>query len=478
MSIGTRLWLTLIATILLVIGVEIVVRLGQERQLLADTTIADRRFFGHALARTLDSSRSYDPEATVRSIAEDDLIQRGHIRVEVVTRAEALGRLEAFPSSERARFFRADVVVGVLDEAIVTLVPVHGGALWVRLEEPFAVHEAIEQVAITSAAVSGSALALVAGGISWLIIDWLVRRPLRRLAEQAKRIGRGEFGASTEVGRGDDEVSRFALEMDAMAHRLAETRHQLDEAAAERVSLQEALRHGDRLRTVGQLAASVAHELGTPLGTVAGYARMIERGSIEGEPARKGAKVIAEQAERMTDQIRTLLDFGRVSTSSTRVVHDLRHAARRAADMLMPLAQKHGASIELVLPEAPTRVIADPNQMLQVFTNLVMNAVEAMPGGGRMRVRVDSIEREPPVDAPQRGNRYVRVSVEDAGTGIAPDDLERVFEPFFTRKSEGEGTGLGLSVVRGIVRDHGGFIEVDSRAGVGTTFALFFPATT
>lgn len=477
MSIGTRLWLTLTVTILLVIGVEIIVRLEQERALLLETTVADRRFFGHALARTLDSSGTTDPDAAVRSIMHDDFILRGHIRVDVRTREQVREALGQFEPSETSHFEVSDVVVGVGTRGIVTLVPVGRGDFWVRFVEPFTVHEAIENVALISASVSGTALALVAGGLAWLVIDWLVRRPLRQLAEQAQRIGRGEFGTPSEVAAREDEVGRFASEMNEMAARLSDTRHQLDEAATERVMLQEALRHGDRLRSVGQLAASVAHELGTPLGTVAGYARMIERGSIEGDAAKKGARVIAEQAERMAEQIRTMLDFGRLSTSSTRIVHDLRFSARKAADMLAPLAQKHGAIVELELGETPMLSIVDPNQMLQVVTNLMMNAIESMPEGGPVVVRTSIVEHDPPADVPERSEHYVCVTIEDRGVGIEPSDLEHVFDPFFTSKSEGEGTGLGLSVVRGIVRDHGGFIEVESHAQVGTTFRVYFPAT-
>lgn len=477
MSIGTRLWLTLTVTILLVIGVEIGIRLEQERSLLLETTVADRRFFGHALARTLDSTGTTDPEAAVRSIMHDEFIRRGHIRVDVRRREQVEGVLGQFAASEAQRFADSDVVVGVGKRGIVSLVPLRGGNLWIRFVEPFTVHEAIEQVALISASVSGTALALVAGGLAWLVIDWLVRKPLRQLAEQAQRIGRGEFGTPTAVAERDDEVGRFASEMNEMAARLSRTRHQLEEAETERVTLQEALRHGDRLRSVGQLAASVAHELGTPLGTVSGYARMIERGSLEGEAVRKGARVIAEQADRMAEHIRTMLDFGRISTTSTRVVHDLRLSARKAAEMLGPLAQKHGATIKLELGEAPACSLVDPNQMLQVLTNLIMNAIESMPEGGPVVARLSIVEHEPPADVPERSEHYVRIEIEDRGTGIEPNDLERVFEPFFTSKREGEGTGLGLSVVRGIVRDHGGFVEVESRAEVGTVFRVYFPAT-
>ncbi|MEI8255800.1 MAG: HAMP domain-containing sensor histidine kinase, partial [Deltaproteobacteria bacterium] len=273
-----------------------------------------------------------------------------------------------------------------------------------------------------------------------------------------------------------DEIAEFAVEMNAMCDRLAGAQHKLEAETTARIDAIEQLRHADRLRTVGQLASGIAHELGTPLNVVLGRARMIAAGDATPDERVDNARIIADQAQRMTTLIRQLLDFARPRGPQFQTL-DLRDIARATADMLAPLADKRRVKILFAPPPGPVEADVDPTQTQQALTNLVMNAVQAMGDrGGTVSIEVGAQTTQPPADlgGDERSFRFVRVR--DDGEGIDRVNLARIFEPFFTTKAVGDGTGLGLSVAYGIVRDHGGWIDVESEPAHGSTFTLYVPA--
>jgi signal transduction histidine kinase len=217
--------------------------------------------------------------------------------------------------------------------------------MFIELDEPLDVHAAVERVGVLAAVIQAVVLTILTSSIAWVLVRRLLAQPLAQLAEHARRIGAGQLDARTKIS-GDDEVGILATEMNAMAEQLSKAKSALEEAEVERVALQESMRHGDRLRTVGQLAAALAHELGTPLNTVLGHAKLIERRAGADEATLKGARMIAEQAQRMADLIRELLDFGRKHTGE-RKVYDVGHLVRKTWTLLEPLAKKTG--VEFVL---------------------------------------------------------------------------------------------------------------------------------
>jgi signal transduction histidine kinase len=300
-----------------------------------------------------------------------------------------------------------------------------------------------------------------------------VGRPIQELVAQARRIGRGDLAQRLQL-TGHHELSELASEMNLMCDHLLEARDRLAAETVAKLSAVEQLRHADRVATIGQLASGIAHELGTPLNVVAGYAKMIVAGEDTREEDAEGARVIAEQAARMTAIIRQLLDFARRGEPHLED-GDLPAVADRTIKMLAHLAMQRQVEMSLSAPGRPARVRMDETQVQQVITNLVLNAIQAMPDGGRVDIDLGQVRASKPGSA--SGERdYVRLAIVDQGTGIAPAHLPHIFEPFFTTKGVGDGTGLGLSVCYGIVEEHGGWIAVDNNVGKGSRFTVYLPA--
>jgi signal transduction histidine kinase len=244
--------------------------------------------------------------------------------------------------------------------------------------------------------------------------------------------------------------------------------------AAERQLAQEQLRHADRLASAGKLAAGIAHELGTPLNVVSARARLIHRGDLDPGEVRDSARVIDEQAARMTGIIRQLLDFARVEPRQTSQ-GDLSGVAREAASLLQPTADKKGVTLACAPSTEAVAAVFSSSQLLQAVLNLTLNAVHAAPRGSVVTLETHAADVDPPPGHARSSRDWAVLSVSDRGPGMSQDVAERVFEPFFTTKAVGEGTGLGLSVAYGIVREHGGWIGLDTAPGAGATFSIYLP---
>lgn len=237
----------------------------------------------------------------------------------------------------------------------------------------------------------------------------------------------------------------------------------------------EQLRQAQKMELVGTLAAGVAHDFNNLLTIVKGYAEVVRNGELSGEAARAVAQ-ISNAVDKAAGLTRQLLAFSRRQILQPRnvtinaIVHEIESMLRRMVY----------ASTELVLALDPDigTVNVDPAQMEQVLMNLVANARDAMPNGGTLRLDTSNLDLQSPYvervfEIP--AGRYVVLAVTDSGTGITPEHLDRVFEPFFTTKEIGQGTGLGLSTVYGIVKQSGGHVWAYSQEGVGTTFKIYLP---
>jgi signal transduction histidine kinase len=235
-------------------------------------------------------------------------------------------------------------------------------------------------------------------------------------------------------------------------------------ARAKAQDLENQLIRADRLITVGVMATEIAHEVGTPLAVVRGRAEQIGRG-LDGSAASEDLAVIIRQVDQISATIRQLLDFSRRSPLDKRsVALDL--IVDRTQQLLQLKVEARHLQLEIALSEDLPMLTADPDQLQQVLVNLLLNACDASPPGGRVTL-----------SARPASNDMVLIEIIDHGVGIAPADLENVFDPFFTTKPRGEGTGLGLSISAGIVRNHAGRIELRSAPGEGTTVTVLWPAS-
>jgi signal transduction histidine kinase len=328
--------------------------------------------------------------------------------------------------------------------------------LW---DPPGAANRVLRNIVIDTAAMA-IALAVVSAVLSFLMGQWLVGAPVRLLSEKARRIGRGDFSGPLQLSQ-RSELTDLAREMNAMCDRLVTTVDQL--------------RHADRLATVGKLASGVAHELGTPLNVVAARAAMIAAGETTPEESREYGGIIVSAANRMTATIRQLLQFAR-RRGPEKAPCEVRKVVADAVDLLRPLARRAQAELVLAPSDVDTMASVDAGQIQQVVTNLVMNAIEAMPRGGKVELSLHRERAQPPAPLPRPAGETICLRVRDEGEGIEPQNLPRIFEPFFTTKDVGAGTGLGLAVSYGIIRDHGGWIMVDSQVHAGATFSVYLPA--
>jgi signal transduction histidine kinase len=231
----------------------------------------------------------------------------------------------------------------------------------------------------------------------------------------------------------------------------------------DRDDLERRLVQADKLSSIGLLAAGVAHEVNTPLAVISTYAQMLTKQVSGDEQKSKLLEKIAKQTFRASEIVNSLLNFSR--TSPTEFIElDLNRVIRETTNLVEHQFEKAGVVTELTLADSLPPILGNPGKLQQVFLNLFINARDAMQGGGALRVRS------------WKDDTVAHIEIADSGQGIAPENLSRIYDPFFTTKGAKKGTGLGLSITYGIVQEHNGVIEVESEPDRGTRFHLEFPS--
>lgn len=226
---------------------------------------------------------------------------------------------------------------------------------------------------------------------------------------------------------------------------------------------EERARQAEQLAALSTITAGIAHDVGTPMTTILGYAELLER-SAPDDKSRDRARHIVDQVRRVTDLLQTLLNIARprrAEHESIAVADVLDHSV----DFFREKLKGRGIVVERDYGPRPT-VVADRDRLEQVFLNLIVNAADAMPDGGTLSVRIE-----------QPNEEVVEIGIEDTGVGIAPEHLDRIFDAFYTTKERGKGTGLGLLVSQRIVREHGGTLRVQSDLGKGSRFTITLPSS-
>jgi two-component system NtrC family sensor kinase len=345
------------------------------------------------------------------------------------------------------------------------------GAL--EISESLEAERAYVRRSVGDAALTTAVLLFMAGVLAAILGTYFVGRPVYHLVGKVRRIAAGDLTGPLILRR-KDELAELAAAINQMCEGLAAANEATARETTARLAAVDQLRHADRLTTVGKLASGIAHELGTPLNIVSGRGYMIASGEAVGDEIKENARIIMEQTERITRIIRQLLDFARPRPVEKARI-DLRALAAQTRTLLRPMADKERISLSLVGPDEPAMAVADPGQMQQVITNLIVNAIHASGNGAVVSVGFKREMTTPPLKHGGPHGPYLCLYVEDQGHGMDAETQARIFDPFFTTKDVGAGTGLGLSIAYGIVRDHGGWIDVKSSPGQGSTISIHLP---
>lgn len=313
------------------------------------------------------------------------------------------------------------------------------------------IHEALQRTMAIPAAFLGSLalLLLVLGHL----VSRNILRPLALIQRTTEEVAKGNFKPIAFQSRHHDEVTSLVEAFNRMALEI-ETR-------------QEELVQSRKIAAIGTFTSGIAHELNNPINNIRLTAETLldDVQSLTPAEASELGLDILSQADRASDIVKNLLDFSRTdrpqpSTFTIREVLDSTYKLVKNQIMV------DGIKLQNEVPEGLPAIQGSLRNLQQVFLNLLLNAVQSMPAGGSIHV---AAEEEP--------GGFIRVDVSDTGAGIRPEDLEHIFDPFYTTKEVGQGTGLGLSVTYGLVKKHGGYIEVKSKAGEGSTFSVFLPVS-
>lgn len=335
--------------------------------------------------------------------------------------------------------------------------------LWLRDEpDPAPKHS---NLLVFYVAITGGAILL----LSYLLLTFVIVRPVEAVTLASERVARGNLDVSVPV-RGAGEVVRLATSFNAMASQVRSDRvaleqrlRELERATAELEAAQEQVVRGARLASVGRLAAGLAHEIGNPLAAILGLVELAQDPDVDDADRAEMLRRTQHETERIHGILRDLLDFARQGTSSEPedARADLRGVIEDAAALVAPEGRGK-LHVERALEALPP-VFGSADRLEQIVLNLLLNAKDAMNGAGRVRVRL------------RREGRAAVLVVHDEGPGIAPEVLDRLFEPFVTTKPVGQGTGLGLAVCHTLVERLGGTIEAENPPEGGARFVVRLP---
>jgi two-component system NtrC family sensor kinase len=322
-----------------------------------------------------------------------------------------------------------------------------------------------------------------------LLVSFLVNRivylPLRDLEAGATRLARGNLEDAIPI-RSRDEFGQLASSFNSMTSALRKSHKELqdwgqtleekvEEATRELQLAQAETARGEKLASVGLLAAGIAHELNNPLTGVLTFSHLVRQQVPDGSREAEDLDLVIQETKRCAAIIRRLLDFAREKTPEKKFC-DVNNLLEETAHLIAQAAHVEDVEVVMDLDQGLPSIWIDEDLIKQVFMNILVNAQHAIEGEGSITVQTRFLPEFRPAESDVEAGPMVEISVTDTGCGIPDDELQRIFDPFFTTKGVGKGTGLGLSVSHGTVRAHGGEIEVESTVGEGTKFSVFLPA--
>ncbi len=304
----------------------------------------------------------------------------------------------------------------------------------------------------------------------------LVSRPITKLLTGIDDVAKGDL-SHVILSERDDEIGQIATRFNDMTFSLRESRGETQRQNEAKLALEQRLGQTEKLATIGQLAAEIAHEVGTPLNVIAGRARSIQKKSRDPEAVEKNAEIVAEQTARITRIIQRLLDFTRRKVGAIgKADINLNELSLTTMELLSGQFSSAKVKTRLERAEGLPRVAGDSDRLQQVMINLLLNAVQAMPEGGALALETKVVRRARPGLEGGAEQAFVTFAVSDTGVGIPADIKDKIFDPFYTTKEGTGGTGLGLAVCSGIVKEHDGWIDLEDITGGGTVFRVYLPA--
>ena len=482
MRLTWKLTLAVSCTIVAVMSFSAWVRVQRESELFEHDIRRDHLAVGRAVAEAAGKIWQKNGESDALEIVEDANAREGHTLIRWVWLGAPDGdpRRPALPLDELRPVVSGQVTVVTIPSsggdagAILTYVPIAGPRpSAIELSESLVDQQRYVRRTILRACLYTGALVVLCGAAVLGLGTVLVGRPARKLVEQARRIGAGDLSVRLHLPT-RDEMGALAVELNHAAERLGEANGRVETETKARLAAVEQMQHAERLATVGKLAAGIAHEVGTPLNVITGHAQLITEEYREDSPAHQNAVIIDAQAHRVTAIIRQLLDFAR-RREPIRASQDMVALVRQSAALMASLSRKRGVEIEVDTPPGEINALVDVGLIQQVLMNLVVNGMHGMREGDVLTVGVECRHVQPPPEHGGPTAEYVRLYVRDRGGGIPPEIVRRIFEPFFTTKDIGEGTGLGLAVAYGIVKEHAGWIDVETELGKGSCFSVYLP---
>ncbi|MFB3816457.1 MAG: PAS domain-containing sensor histidine kinase [Candidatus Methylomirabilales bacterium] len=493
-NLTTRLVLLLVLALMIITGIYDYLRLVQERERLLQQTHEDERIFAETLA--LAVSRNIRRGGTTEELKEllDDLLSRpGLVAVAIYDpdgQPVASNVAPGAPIPELDQAVRTTLATRLAVSAFLTtengqllrhIQPFRWpgrrtGAIEVRqtlseMEGEF--RRAVRESVLSRLVVLALFVLTVVG-----LTRWHIGRPIRALIAGARAVGRGDLAQRIAVRR-RDEIGQLAEEFNRMAGNLQAAHDEVLRQNEERLRLEQEVHQAQKLAEVGMLAAEVAHEIGTPLNIISGRAEVLDRLLPAARAERRHLDVILKQIERISSIIRALLDYTRPRRPALKA-ESVIPILGRVADFLLERSRRRGVRIQMDLPIGLPRVLGDADSLQQLFLNLLMNALDASPPGSVITVSAGPEPRLPP----EGRGRIVRgkaeqacltVHILDGGKGMTAEQLDHIFEPFFSTKMGGQGTGLGLPIVEEIIRAHRGEVELLSIPGRGTEALVRIP---
>jgi two-component system, NtrC family, sensor kinase len=315
-----------------------------------------------------------------------------------------------------------------------------------------------ERIKVHTATSSFMVIAIFLVGINLLVMIWVateltsqIVQPLGRFVEYTNRIATGDFSPITPKRKYRDEFSKLAIAINHMLYELKEKQDQLIQSR--------------KMAAVGTLTSGIAHELNNPLNNISLTTEALLEGidDYTTDQKRKMLQDIFTQVERASGTVRNLLDFTREDQPRLESI-DTEELIESTLKLVNNELLINNIKVETKFKPNIKKVVGNFRNLQQVFLNLFLNSIQAMPNGGLLNVRA-AVDHE----------KFIKVDVEDTGCGISKDHYEKIFDPFFTTKDVGKGTGLGLSVSYGIIQKTGGWITVDSEVGTGSIFSVYLP---